>query len=157
MSRSPGRCLWPTGGSSGSAFFTAGQVILRDSLPANATYGAVTATPGATPPTGAGTISCGIASNILTCTALGGTVTLPTNASFTVAFNVSASSGTSLVNPSGGYCLVDPDGANAESNEGNNACANTVNIAAPDLTVEKPTTRSATGAGSAFPSPGRCR
>jgi uncharacterized repeat protein (TIGR01451 family) len=85
------------GGSSGSALFTAGQIILRDYLPANANYGAVTVTPGATPPIGPGTITCAIASNILTCTAAGGNVTLPINSSFTAAFSVSATSGTSLI------------------------------------------------------------
>jgi uncharacterized repeat protein (TIGR01451 family) len=138
------------GGSSGSALFTAGQIILRDYLPANANYGAVTVTPGATPPIGPGTITCAIASNILTCTAAGGNVTLPINSSFTAAFSVSATSGTSLINPSGGSCLVDPDGANAESNEGNNACANTVTIANPDLTVTK-TNNTANRGGNGIP------
>ncbi len=125
------------GGSSGSALFTSGQFILRDYLPGTANYGAVTVTPGATPPIGPGTISCLIAGNVLTCSAAGGSVTLPTNASFTAAFSVSATSGASLINPTGGTCSVDPDGVNAESNEGNNACANTVTIANPDLTVAK--------------------
>ena len=131
--------LVANGAASGPAMFTENQTILTDYLPANATYGAVTATYGATQPTGTGIISCAVALNILTCTASGGTVILPMGASFTVAIVTTATSGASLVNPTGGVCQVDPTPVVTESNEGNNACAETITITSttPDLTVAK--------------------
>jgi LPXTG-site transpeptidase (sortase) family protein len=129
--------LVANGASSGSALFTSGQVILRDYLPGGPTYGAVTVTPGATPPTGPGSINCSIAANVLTCTASGGTVNFPNNASFTAAFSVTPAATGSMVNPTGGVCQVDPDDVNVESNEGNNACSDTVTVATPDLTAVK--------------------
>ncbi len=129
--------LVANGASSGSATFTSGQTILRDYLPSGPTYGTVTVTPGATPPGGAGTVSCSIAANLLTCTASGGTVMLPIDSSFTVSFGVTPAATGTLVNPTGGVCQVDPDNVNAESNEGNNTCANTVTVALPDLTAVK--------------------
>jgi LPXTG-site transpeptidase (sortase) family protein len=129
--------LVANGASSGMATFTSGQAILKDYLPAGPAYGAVSVTPGATPPGGAGTVSCSIAANLLTCTASGGTVTLPIDSSFTVSFGVTPAGTGTLVNPTGGVCQVDPDNVNAESNEGNNTCANTVTVALPDLTATK--------------------
>ncbi len=118
-----------------SATFTSGQKILTDTLPAAATYPtSVTVTP--TGITGAGTISCSIASKVLTCTASGGDVTIPTGAvNFTAAFGVAPTSVGNLVNST---ATVDPDHHVAESDETNNVAAqDTVTVRAPDLVVTK--------------------
>ncbi|HXF68656.1 MAG TPA: hypothetical protein VNK89_02520 [Thermoflexus sp.] len=53
-----------------------------------------------------------------------------TNGAFEVAFNVTPTATGALTNPAGGgLCRVDPNGAVAEGNEGNNDCApNTVTV-----------------------------
>ena len=132
--------------------FTAGQIILTDNLPANATYGTVTTMYGATPPTGTGTVLCSIAANVLTCTAGGGTVILPPGGSFTVSIITTATSGASLVNPTGGVCQADPGTAIAESNEGNNACSETITINAtqPDFTITKTSSASSIVFGDSY-------
>jgi hypothetical protein len=130
------------GSSSGLATFTAGQIVLRDNLPAGPTYGAVTVTNGAVPPAGTGSLTCSIAANMLTCSASGGTVTLPTGASFTVSFPVTPSAAGTLTNPAtggGNICQVDPDGLVAESDETNN-CSNSVIVVLSTTRGEQPRT-----------------
>src|SRR5262249_43957706 len=87
---------------------------------------------------GTGTISCSIASNDLTCTASGGTVIIgATTGTFGAKFSATPTATGTFANPrSGGVCSVDPNGNITESNEGNNACSNTVNVLA-DLTATK--------------------
>ncbi len=111
-----------------TATFASGQILLTDNLPAGPAYGAVTVTNGTTPPTGP--IACAIAANTLTCTANGGAVTMPAGASFNAAFNVTPAAAGSLVNPTGGVCLADPNNVVVEADEGNNSCGDTVNVAA---------------------------
>ncbi len=110
-----------------NATFTSGQTILRDDLPGGATYGAPTVQ---NPVNVSGSIGCTIASNVLTCTTSGGSVTLgATTGAFDVAFSVTPTVTGALTNPaSGGVCRADPLSALAESNESNNACADTVTV-----------------------------
>jgi hypothetical protein len=119
------------GSSSGMAQFTTGQIILRDYLPAGPAYGTPAVTTGAIPPVGTGTINCSISSNVLTCTASGGIVMLPTGSIFNVAFSITPAVAGTLVNPTGGVCQADPNGVVAESNEANNNCTNAVTVVSP--------------------------
>jgi len=120
-----------TGGSTGTATFASGEVVLRDNLPTGPSYGSVTITDGATAPGGSGSLNCSIASDTLTCSASGGSVTLPPSASFSASFSVTPTSAGDLTNPSSGVgdvCQVDPDGLISESDESNNDCADTVAV-----------------------------
>ncbi|HYN14463.1 MAG TPA: immunoglobulin domain-containing protein [Terriglobales bacterium] len=117
---------------SAPAKFTNGETILSDSLPSsNISYGS--ATPGSfSGITNSGNISCGIASNVLTCGANGSDVTIGIGGSFQVSFTATATAGGSYVNPTGGTCAADPNGDIIEFNKGNNACGpNTVVVVAP--------------------------
>ncbi len=111
----------------GSALFTSGQTILTDTLPSGPLYGSpqITASAGIV-----GTPACTISSNVLACTASGGSVTIPNGATITVEFSVVPVAGGSLVNPTGGSCAVDPNNNNAEgtAGESDNACSNTVTV-----------------------------
>ncbi|WP_322494473.1 hypothetical protein [Chloroflexus sp.] len=75
-------------------------------------------------------IACAIAGTTLTCTADGDEVTLGAPASsFEVVVGVTPATTGTLANPAaGGVCRVNPDGAVAEINEGNNSCADTVTV-----------------------------
>ena len=86
---------------------------------------------------GGASISCAVASNDLTCAAIGGAVTLGTgNGSFDVVFTATPTSAVTFTNPrGGGSCTVDPNNNNAESNEGNNGCSNSVAVAKADTTT----------------------
>ena len=112
------------------AVFPVGATILSDNLPAsNLTYGAPTVS-GVTN-FSFGSVSCGIASNNLTCTATGGTspVFFGAHGSFQVEFTVTPATGGTFANPrSGGTCAADPANVVAEANEGNNACSDTVTV-----------------------------
>jgi hypothetical protein len=123
------------------ASFPAGTVVVRDDLP----VGAISYTG----PTlsnqvglgGAGTLSCVIASNTLTCTATGGPVTLGSpNGTFRVTVGATASGAGTFTNPrpvafahaqapqAAGQCAVDPDGAVPEGDNENNNCLDTVTV-----------------------------
>ena len=118
---------------SADATFTDGQTILSDSLPDEATYGDP-AEPVPTDVSGPGSISCSIASKVLTCSASGGDVTFASGTgSFNVAFDVAPTSVGDLANTA----AVDPDHHIIESNESNNTGSNTVTVHAPDLKVTK--------------------
>lgn len=117
----------------GGAAFTNGQTIMSDALPGVAGYypqGSLTVTNGATPPTG--TINCTITDTTLACTA-SGTVTLPSNSSFSVTFTVTPTAGGDLVNTA----IVDPGGIVTESNETNNTGSDTVSVLGADLSIVK--------------------
>jgi large repetitive protein len=118
------------------ATFTSGQFILTDHLPnTNVSYGTPVVTPNGT----TGTVLCTVDFTYrLVCSASGGSVTLPPGSNFQVALSATASIPGPYVNPhAGGVCQVDPDGNLAENSEANNACANTVTVNGPDLTVTK--------------------
>ncbi|NMC46405.1 MAG: class F sortase [Chloroflexi bacterium] len=118
------------------ADFSAGQIILSDTLPASASYilNGVTAQSGIT---GSGTISCAINSLILTCTADGGNVSIGgSSGTFTVTLNATPTAGGSLNNTA----AVDPDDViSSESNESNNTGSDGLYITSsvPALTLSK--------------------
>jgi hypothetical protein len=125
--------------SSSDASFASGDTIVSDDLPSSGlTYGtpSVTNTSGLT---GTGQVACSIASNTLTCTASGGSVTIPAGQSFDLSVQATpAASGTFDSPRSGGTCSVDPGGVVTESDETNNACSpatDSVTVIAPDLTA----------------------
>jgi hypothetical protein len=118
-----------------SGTFNTTEDILRDQLPLGPTYG---------PPivgninsiTNFANISCAIdVNNLLTCEALGASVSIQANGSFTVTFDVTPLSPGSLNNPDGGICKVDPDNLVGENSEGNNDCTPT-----PDTVTVIPNT-----------------
>jgi hypothetical protein len=116
------------------AAFSAGQRILEDDLPAGPTYGAPI--PGNfTNITQTASITCTIAANTLTCSALGANVTIgAVTGSFDVAIPVTPIAPGTLANPPGGgsHCRVDPDTLVAEVDETNNLCrADNVDITSP--------------------------
>jgi uncharacterized repeat protein (TIGR01451 family) len=121
------------------ATFQSGETILRDNLPStNISYGSANIAAGSSGITGSGSISCGIASNTLTCSASGGTVVMAgTTGSFTAQFSATATVGGSYVNPTGGVCRSDPDTVVPETAEGDNDCSNTVSVLAPILAISK--------------------
>ena len=117
----------------GSATFTSGQVILRDNLPiSGVTFGAPSISSLGNI-SGSGTISCGISSSILTCTAIG-ILIIGTPGSFDVQVTATPTAPGNFANPrGGGVCAADPDGWIAESNKQNNNCSDAVNVIAADL------------------------
>lgn len=114
--------------------FNNGEVILRDHLPAGPTYNNINVAlnAGVT-----GGISCGIAANVLECTA-SSTVTFDgTTADVSITFEVTPTASGNLVNPTGGVCQVDPDALHTELSESNNDCSDTVVIGnAPTGTIK---------------------
>lgn len=119
-------------GGSGDAVFIDGETIISDQLPTtNISYGPVSVG-SVTNVTNSGNISCSInGSGLLTCTASGADVTVEAlTGTFTVSFTATPSATGTFVNPTGGSCSVDPAGNLTESNEGNNLCADTVEVSA---------------------------
>jgi hypothetical protein len=118
--------------TSRTAIFTNGQTVLEDHLPTGPTYGSVSENydPGVV-----GTMTCSISSNVLTCTADAGGLTIPSGADFTVSWQVTPNAGGSLVNPTGGVCQVDPNAVFAEVGTANNSCSDTVTVTRPNTTV----------------------
>lgn len=120
-------------GGTAAASFSSGQTILLDNLPGSGlTYG----TPSIANSTGiTGTVSCGISSNDLTCTA-SGAVSMATSASFDVQFTATPSAAGTFANPrSGGTAKVDPNSVVSELSETNNTATDSVTVTAPDLTT----------------------
>ncbi|HMB51797.1 MAG TPA: IPTL-CTERM sorting domain-containing protein, partial [Thermoanaerobaculia bacterium] len=121
----------------GVADFAVGEILLRDDLPPGATYGAFTAG-SLTGISGAGSLACGVAADVLTCTASGGGVRVEPGGGFAVAGPVTPTESGMLENPpAAGVCAVDPDGRVAEDDEANNECSDDVVVSAPDLVVGK--------------------
>jgi hypothetical protein len=116
-------------GGTAPAAFADGQVILRDPLPGNATYGSPTLA-NFTAITNSANISCAIAAGTLTCEAIGNFVILDAGASFEITWTTVPTSAGSLVNKA----TVDPDDHVTESSESNNSGSNTVVVAAPTST-----------------------
>jgi len=124
----------------GDATFANGATILTDDLPSGElAYGAVSV--GASSGIGGtGTPSCSIASNVLTCTASGGTVVIgKTAGAFDVTVPVTPSTTGTFTNPpAGATCTVDPAKTVADSNPANNVCnSDTVTVGAPNLSAVK--------------------
>ena len=109
------------------AQFLAGEVLLSDQLPATgATYGLPTVGT-VTGISGTGTISCSInGSFLLTCSAAGGDVILAgSTGTIPITVSVTPTLIGSLSNP---LAQVDPGGAIAESDEGNNTAGDSVAV-----------------------------
>jgi hypothetical protein len=81
--------------------------------------------------TNSGNISCGVASNLLTCTASDASVTIGAGGSFKVAVTATATAAGSYANPTSGVCKVNPNNDVTERNESNNTCSDTVTVVAP--------------------------
>jgi hypothetical protein len=123
------------------ATFTAGQTILSDDLPtSNLNYGTPTVQ-NVSNITGSANISCSIASNTLTCTANGGSVTFASNlgaSNFDVVFSATPQAAGSYQNPrtGGGIAKIDPNLVIVESNENNNTPTNnTVTVSKANTTT----------------------
>ncbi|HJT65247.1 MAG TPA: Ig-like domain-containing protein [Pyrinomonadaceae bacterium] len=131
-----------TAANTGSpATFTTGQVILSDDLPnSNLNYGTPTVQ-NVSNVTGSANISCSIASNTLTCTANGGSVTFASNigaSNFDVVFSATPQAAGSYQNPrtGGGVAKIDPNLLIVESNENNNTPTNnTVTVGKANTTT----------------------
>lgn len=138
-----GAFIWSLQVSNGGdtdATFQDGERILLDHLPnVDIGYGTPMIS-NVTDVTGDANIACTIVGSNLTCSASGGAVTIGgQTGTFTVSFTATPNAIGSFANPRlGGVCQVDPDALIAEGNEGNNTCADTVNVAgSPDLTATK--------------------
>ena len=116
-----------------TASFSNTQEILKDERPSTGvtSYGSpsTVAGGGAT-----GTVSCAQSgspiSRDLTCTA-NGTVTVPVGGYFDIFYAATPSSVGTLTNPrSSANCSTDRNGVITESNEGNNACSDSVSVSA---------------------------
>jgi YVTN family beta-propeller protein/predicted outer membrane repeat protein len=130
--------LHVTNGGTSDAAFSSGQTILSDNLPnSGIAYGSASVANVGSGVTGGANISCAVASNDLNCTAVGGAVTLGTsNASFDVTVTATPGTAVTFANPrSGGSCSVDPNNNNAESNEGNNSCSDSVVVSKAGTTT----------------------
>ena len=121
-------------------FLNGGFTALRDELPnTNISYGtpSITYAGGTTP-----ALSCRINSQFILSCDDASPFTMPPGGSFTVSFTATSSVAQSLINPRPGrICRADAGGENAESNESNNDCSDTVVVGTgavgPDLTVTK--------------------
>jgi hypothetical protein len=122
------------------ATFSSGQTILIDNLPdSNIAYGSP-AVSGQTGLSGAGSVSCQVAANDLTCTAGGGPVTIgQSTGAFDVSFMATASQPGTFANPrSGGICSVDPGGVIDEPGA-STSCSDTVVVPVnPSVQVTTP-------------------
>ncbi len=107
----------------GNAFST-GKTIFTDDLPnANITYGAPVLGNFSGTFVNPQNIACAIVTNVLTCTANGGSVNFRANASVDVTFTATATAAGTFSNPSaGGTCKIDPALLHNETNEGDNDC-----------------------------------
>lgn len=116
--------------SGSAATFANGDVVLRDPLPSGATYANLTG-----PSPAVTNLTCAIdGSNVLTCTAGAGDVTLAADSSFDVSIEVTPTSAGALNNTA----TVDPDTKVSEGNESNNTGTDSLTaIVRPDLAVSK--------------------
>jgi len=118
----------------GAASFASGQVILRDDLPANASYTAPSVSSSSNV---SGAIACGFTSGSLICSA-NGSVVIGAPGSFVVQIRATPIAAGAIVNPRpAGICAADPDGVVVESSETNNSCSDTVNVVDADLRLTK--------------------
>ncbi|MBI9089419.1 MAG: hypothetical protein JEZ12_09385 [Desulfobacterium sp.] len=120
------------------AVFTNGQILLTDDLPnADINYGAPSLI-NVTNITNSGNINLSVASNILTISASGGSVTLgAATGGFDVELTATPTVEGSFVNPrAGGICTMDPNTLILERDETNNTATDTVIVASlPTVTT----------------------
>lgn len=115
-----------TNSGSADATFSAGEAVLGDDLPSGPTYGAPTvSTSGGV----SGSLACSISSDTLTCTADGGSVTIPSGASISATFSVTPNATGTLTNSTS--TCADPNDVMDESDETNNDCGDTVDVGEP--------------------------
>ena len=126
--------------------FATSNTIMTDDLPTGATYG----TPVDVESAGTtGSVNCSISGTTaksLSCTA-SGSVAIPAGGTITVSIPVTPTTATTLNNPRvGGIngCKVDPQNRIAESNSTNNACADSVVVSAPVVSIDPSTLPAAT-------------
>jgi|GEM_PF-5611610 len=128
--------LTVTNEGNGTATFPDHRSILQDNMPSGGVtpYGMFTiAKKGGT----TGVVRCfqsGVFRRDLSCTA-DGTVTIPSGGSIAVTVSVDPDEAGTLVNPRAGRgnaCVVDPDRTVPESDEKDNACADTVTVVPAD-------------------------
>ena len=95
--------------------FASGDTILTDNLPTSSiTYGAP-AVSGTSGVGGSGSVACALSLGDLSCTASGGSVTLPAGASFEVLVKATPSAAGTFTSPrQAGSCSVDPNGVITE-------------------------------------------
>ena len=118
--------LTATNTGASNATLPAGTTILTDTLPPTATYSVHSVT-NITNVTNSANIQCNLAGLVLTCTVVGGDVTLgATTGAFTVRLIATPTTAANLVNPTGGVCMIDPNNTFTETNETNNSCQETV-------------------------------
>lgn len=113
-------------GTSGTATWSATQVVLEDYLPTGLTYGTTISEPA--------DLDCQITSDVLSCVPLTPTIsnsfTLGAGSNFQVGFTAKATSNGTYVNPTGGVCEVDPKGAISTDTSTNKTCGDTVTVGA---------------------------
>lgn len=123
-----------TNAGPGDAIFQSGQRIFTDDLPdTNISYGAVS-TSNLIGITGPGTLSCSVTAFTINCYASGGAITIAdSTGSVDVNITATPSAVETFDDPrTPGTCAVDPDNViTFESNEGNNACGDSVLVAVP--------------------------
>ena len=130
-----------TGGS--PAVFQQGQVLFRDELPYEKVEYSEPAAADFVDITGS--ISCamqGDNTNVLVCTANGGSVSIDVSGSFNATVTATPTQTGANANPiNGGICMVDPEGKITETDDGDNSCIeNVVTVTAPNLSVAKSNT-----------------
>ncbi|MCP3870288.1 MAG: DUF11 domain-containing protein, partial [Gammaproteobacteria bacterium] len=121
--------LTVTNEGSGNAFFSDGEVILHDDLPAGATYGDVEIVnqSGVT-----GNLDCTINAGVLECAA-SGDVSIEGDGTFGAQLEVTPTATGDLANPAvNGSCEVDPADVIDETTNGDNSCDDTVEVIAYD-------------------------
>ena len=107
----------------GKAFFSDGENILNDVLPATGISYQTVTVGNFNNVLNADRITCFLAGLFLTCKAAGGDVTLDIGGGFSVGLTAIPTAAGTYTNPvAGGECRVDPDNHVLESDETNNDC-----------------------------------
>ena len=129
-----------TNGGDGTASFASGDSILTDNLPTDSIAYGSPAVSGATGLGGSGSVACSLSLGDLSCTASGGSVTLPPGAAFEVVVTATPTAAGTFTSPrQGGSCAIDPGGVVTEVSESNNSCHDSVTVAGlPSATLTTP-------------------
>jgi hypothetical protein len=120
--------------------FESGELIFIDTMPATDMSYTGAAVSNQSGLSGSGTISCtlgGTDTNIISCSAAGGTVIFAASSTFRVTTTATSTAAGGKINPTGGTCQVDPDNHVDEPDEANNSCSDTVSVSVPNLVASK--------------------